>query len=49
MIVVRENPLNDLTALRNVSMVVARGKLIRRPHHRKMKDIDEVIDKYFTD
>ncbi len=47
MIVVRENPLDDLNALRNVSMVMARGKLIRRPKHKQMKAIDEVIDRYF--
>ncbi len=47
MIVVKDDPLRDLTALRNVSMVIARGNLIRRPRYRKMKDIDEVIDRYF--
>ena len=47
MIVVKDDPLSDLTALRNVSMVIARGNLIRRPRYRKMKDIDEVIDRYF--
>lgn len=47
MIVVKDDPLSDLTALRNVTMVIARGNLIRRPRYRKMKDIDEVIDRYF--
>lgn len=46
MIVVREDPLKDLTALRDVSMVMAGGKLIRRPRHKKMKDIDDLLDKY---
>lgn len=46
MIVVREDPLKDLTALKDVSMVMARGKLIRRPSHKKMKAIDELLDKY---
>ena len=46
MIVVREDPLKDLTSLKDVSMVMARGKLIRRPHHKKMKEIDELLDKY---
>lgn len=46
MIVVKGNPLNDLSMLRNVSMVVARGKLIRKPRHKRMKDIDEVLDRY---
>ena len=46
MIVVKEYPLKDLSSLRNVSMVIARGNLIRRPRHKQMKDIDEVLDKY---
>ncbi|MBQ3290867.1 MAG: amidohydrolase family protein [Mogibacterium sp.] len=46
MIVVKEDPLKDLSSLRNVSMVIARGNLIRRPRHKQMKDIDEVLDKY---
>ena len=46
MIVVKDDPLEDLSALRNVSMVMARGNLISRPKHRKMKEIDEIIDRY---
>jgi len=46
MIVVKDDPLSDLTALRNVSMVVAKGKLIRRPRHKHMKAIDELLDRY---
>lgn len=46
MIVVKGNPLEDLTVLRNVSMVIARGKIIFRPKHKKMKDIDAVLDRY---
>ena len=46
MIVVKEDPLGDLSALRNVSMVMAGGRLIRRPKHRKMKEIDAVLDRY---
>lgn len=46
MIVVREDPLKDLTALKDVSMVMARGRLIRRPSHKQMKAIDELLDKY---
>ena len=46
MIVVKDDPLEDLSALRNVSMVMARGDLISRPKHRKMKEIDEIIDRY---
>ena len=46
LIVVKGDPLKDLTALRKVSMVMARGKLIRKPHTKKMKDIDAALDKY---
>ncbi len=35
-----------MIVVRDVSMVMARGKLIRRPHHKKMKAIDELLDKY---
>ncbi|MBR5340536.1 MAG: amidohydrolase family protein [Erysipelotrichaceae bacterium] len=46
LIVVRDNPLEDLTALRNVSIVMTRGRLIRKPKHKKMDHIDALLDKY---
>ena len=46
MIVVREDPLKDLTALRNVSMVSARGMLIRDPQIKRMPHVDELLDRY---
>ena len=46
LIVVRNDPLEDLTALKNVSMVMSRGKLIRNPKHKKMDHIDALLDKY---
>ena len=46
MIVVKNNPLEDLSSLRNVTMVMAGGRLIRRPGHRKMKTIDEMLDRH---
>lgn len=46
MIVVNDDPLSDLASLRNVSMVIARGHLIRRPRHKQMKAIDRLLDKY---
>lgn len=46
MIIVPNNPLEDLSVLKDVSMVVARGKLIKHPRHKKMKDIDVLLDKY---
>ncbi len=46
MIVVKQNPLDSLSALRNVSMVVFRGKQYRHPGFRKMDEIDVLLDKY---
>ena len=46
LIVVNNNPLDDLTSLRNVSMVMARGKLIRKPKHKQMNEIDAILDRY---
>ena len=46
MIVVKKNPLDDLTSLRNVTMVVARGNLIRNPKHKQMSEIDDILDRY---
>ena len=46
LIVVKNNPLEDLSSLRNVTLVMARGNLIRKPDHRKMKEIDETLDRY---
>ena len=46
MIAVREDPLKDLSALRNVSMVVARGRLIKDPKVKKLKEADALLDKY---
>lgn len=46
MIVVKNNPLDDLSSLRNITMVIARGNLIRKPKHRNMNGIDEILDRY---
>ena len=46
MIAVKEDPLKDLSALRNVSMVVARGRLIKDPKVKKLKETDALLDKY---
>ena len=45
-IVIEGNPLEDLDTLRNVSMVVARGKLIRNPKVKKMPQVEMELDKY---
>ena len=46
LIVTRENPLEDLRALRNVEMVAARGRLIRAPRVRKMPQVEQELDKF---
>jgi len=44
MFVVKENPLEDITALRNVSMVVINGQLIENPVVNKYPEVEEVLD-----
>ena len=46
MIVVQGNPLDDLSVLRSVSTVIAKGKLIRNPKVKRMNDVDELLDRY---
>ncbi len=46
MIVVRKNPLEDLSALREVSMVIFRGNPIRSLKIKKIEAIDTVLDRY---
>ncbi len=46
MIVTNQNPLEDLQALRNVSMVITRGKLIANPKVKRKAAIDLQLDQY---
>lgn len=46
LIVTEKNPLDDLMALRNVSMVMARGKLISNPKVKKYANVEAVLDEY---
>lgn len=46
MIVVDKNPLEDLSALRNLSMVIMKGQIFTDLKFKKMKDVDELLDKY---
>lgn len=46
LIAVKDNPLDDLSALRHVSMVMTRGVLIKEPKYRQMNGVDELLDKY---
>lgn len=44
--VTRENPLESLQALRNIDMVVTRGKVIRNPKVKKMPQVEKELDKF---
>lgn len=46
MIVTKENPLDSLEALRHVSMVITKGKIIENPRVKKMKKVEETLDKF---
>ena len=46
LIAVEQNPLEDLKALRNMSLVMARGKLILNPHVKKMAEVEKELDKF---
>ena len=46
LIVTDENPLDDLKALRNVKMVMARGHLIREPKVKKYATVERELDKF---
>ncbi len=46
MIVTKENPLEDLEALRNVDMVIARGKIIPNKKIKKYQEVEKELDKF---
>ncbi len=46
LIVTADDPLADLQALRNVDMIMARGRLIAEPKLKKMADVDKELDKF---
>ena len=46
LIVVDGNPLKDLKLLRNVSMVMARGKLIEHPKVKKIPQVESELNKF---
>lgn len=46
LIVTAKNPLDDLRALRNVDMVVARGTIIDHPKIKKKKLVEAELDKF---
>lgn len=48
MIVTRDNPLEDLRALRNVDMVIARGNIYDNPKVKVRKNVAYELDKYLN-
>ena len=48
MIVCGKNPLEDLQALRNVKMVIARGRLISKPKVKRNAVLDKELDKFLN-
>lgn len=48
MIVTRDNPLEDLRALRNVDMVIARGNIYDNPKFKVRKNVVYELDKYLN-
>ncbi len=46
LIVCEKNPLEDLSALRKLSMVIIRGQVIRRPKVKKMPEVERELDKF---
>ena len=45
-LVTRDNPLDDLTTLRNPAMVVFRGKRYAAPRQKKLNQVEQELDKY---
>lgn len=46
MIVCRHNPLKDLKSLRNLSMVIKEGHIIKNPQIKKIANVEKELDKY---
>jgi len=44
MIVVAENPLDDVSALRDVRHVMVRGRYIEHPRFKRLTEVDELLD-----
>jgi hypothetical protein len=44
--VVQNDPLEHLSALRDVSMVIMKGKQIRNPKVKRRDDVDALYDRY---
>lgn len=46
MIVVKDNPLKDITTLRHVTKVFMRGTIINNPKVKKIKEVETELDKF---
>ena len=46
MIVCKKNPLEDLSVLRNLEMVIAKGHRIDQPKVKKMPEVEKELDKF---
>lgn len=46
LVVTKTSPLEDLQALRNISMVVAKGNIIKDPRVKKMENVEKELDKF---
>ena len=45
-IVADGNPLEDVKVLRNLSMVIAQGKIHKNPKPKKMPEVERELDKF---
>ncbi len=45
-VVTKKNPLEDLSALRHIEMVVSRGQIIKQPRVKKMSQVEKELDKF---
>lgn len=48
LIVTKENPIEDLRALRRVEMVVAEGRIVKSPKVRKLPEVERELDKFLS-
>jgi hypothetical protein len=42
----KENPLEDLKALRHVTMVMARGRLYEHPEFKHLPEVEKLMDPF---
>ena len=47
-IVTSKDPLKDLSALRELELVVCRGRMVKKPNPKRKKEIDAVLDPYLA-